>query len=104
MCTLEDRSHLMFHCPFSQQCWGILGIHWLEGVLMEIMMQSTTGHWVGPMFKEIIILAAWNIWKTRNNLLFEGILCFEDIINTRDMLHKRHWNIGDDFSCVLCPN
>ena len=40
---------------------------------MDIMIQSAQGQWVGPLFQEILILAAWNIWKTRNNLLFEGI-------------------------------
>ena len=40
---------------------------------MDIMIQSAQGQWVGPLFQEVMILAAWNIWKTRNNLLFEGI-------------------------------
>ena len=40
---------------------------------MEVMIQSAKGLWVGPLFQEIMILAAQNIWKTRNNLLFEGI-------------------------------
>lgn len=40
---------------------------------MEIMIQSAQGQWVGPLFQEFMILDAWNIWKTRNNLLFEGI-------------------------------
>jgi hypothetical protein len=26
-----------------------------------------------PLFMEIFMLAAWNIWKVRNNMVFNGI-------------------------------
>src|SRR3954467_15879276 len=41
--------------------------------LNSLFQLAAQGRWVGPLFQEIMILAAWNIWKTRNNVLFEGI-------------------------------
>ena len=31
-----------------------------------------------------------------------GWLLLHDRLNTRDMLWRRHYNIGDDFACLLC--
>ena len=31
-----------------------------------------------------------------------GWLLLQDRLNTRDMLRRRHYNIGDDFACLLC--
>ena len=47
-----------------------------------------------------------NIWKSKCILKHKVFawLMFMDRINTRDMLIRRHWNIGDDHSCLLCPN
>jgi hypothetical protein len=30
--------------------------------------------WQGPLYMEILMLSSWNIWKERNNLLFDGII------------------------------
>lgn len=37
------------------------------------MFNEAASTWHKPLFKELIILAAWNIWKVRNNMLFEGV-------------------------------
>lgn len=29
-------------------------------------------------------------------------LLLADRLNTRDMLHRRHYNIGSDLNCLLC--
>ena len=31
-----------------------------------------------------------------------GWLLLQDRLNTRDMLRRRHYDIGDDFTCLLC--
>ena len=31
-----------------------------------------------------------------------GWLLFHDRLNTRNMLRRRHYNIGNDFTCLLC--
>ena len=36
------------------------------------MFDSSHTAWHKPAFKEITILAAWNIWKQRNKVPFDG--------------------------------
>ena len=44
------------------------------------------------------------LWKSKVTLkikMFGWLLLF-DRLNTRNMLKRRHYNIGDDLSCLLC--
>lgn len=36
-------------------------------------IQSQSASFSNPCFMELMLLAAWNIWKERNNLIFNGI-------------------------------
>ena len=44
------------------------------------------------------------IWKAKSTpkLKFFCWLLLSDRLNTRNMLRRRHYNIGNDFSCMLC--
>jgi hypothetical protein len=45
------------------------------------------------------------IWKSRCNMkikMFSWLL-LSDRVNTKDLLQRRHWNVTEDYSCVLCP-
>jgi hypothetical protein len=71
--TEETSEHLFFHCPFSKRCWNILKMRWqLHGNLLDIITEGRD-RWCGPMFMEIFMLAAWNIWKERNKLVFNAL-------------------------------
>ena len=59
----ETLLHLFFSCPFSQDCWNTLHIHWnlnLDPLDMVIEARTTFGHCI---FREIMITACWIIWK-----------------------------------------
>jgi hypothetical protein len=30
-------------------------------------------------------------------------LLLRDRLNTKDLIHRRHWNVTDEYHCVLCP-
>jgi hypothetical protein len=67
----ETAHHLFFSCPFSQECWQHLGIHWnLQSEFFQMMIQSKQQH-QNPFFMETFIIAAWHIWKQRNNFIFD---------------------------------
>lgn len=69
----ETLEHLFFHCSFSKQCWDGLGITWqIHGDRLDLIERAKIA-WSRPMFTEIFVVAAWSIWKERNNLLFNGI-------------------------------
>ena len=67
----EIAYHLFFSCPFSQECWQHLEIHWnLQSEFFQMMIQSKQQH-QNPFFMGTSIIAAWHIWKQRNNFIFD---------------------------------
>lgn len=68
----ETCFHLFFECPFSQDCWHSINIHWdlsLPPLDMIIQARSDFG---SPTFREIFITACWIIWKSRNGVIFDN--------------------------------
>lgn len=69
----ETLVHLFYQCPFASTCWSALGISWpTHGNRFEIMHAGRRS-WRLPMFMEVFVVAAWGIWKERNDKLFRGI-------------------------------
>jgi hypothetical protein len=65
----ETIEHLLFHCPFSTSCWDCLNISWLQhGDRLHIIDQGRR-IWKKPMYMEVFMVGAWNIWKEINALL-----------------------------------
>ena len=75
----ETVEHLLFQCDFSAQCWNFLGLDWIaQGSHLDIISNGRNS-WNKPMFMEIFAVAAWHIWKQRNNLYFNGVPpCVQD--------------------------
>lgn len=74
----ETVEHLFFQCPFSAACWGRLGIIWpSHGDRLQLLHEAKR-RWTKPMFMEIFLVAAWSLWKERNNKNFRGILPTEE--------------------------
>lgn len=69
---LETTKHLFFECEFAGTCWDIVGMHWNPSLDMQDMFDWARTTWQRPLFKEVAILTAWNIWKQRNKMLFDG--------------------------------
>ena len=63
----ETVEHLFFECDFSKLCWGELGISWPASGNRLQLLHAAKEVWMQPMFMEIFIVAAWSIWKERNN-------------------------------------
>lgn len=71
--TEETLTHLFFHCPFATACWTILGITWPNTDERFALVHEGRRAWQRPMFMEMFTVAAWGIWKERNNNYFRGI-------------------------------
>ena len=69
---LETNKHLFYQCQFANRCWETIGIQWGTDNDIQLMFDTSHTSWHKPAFKEITILAAWNIWKQRNKVLFDG--------------------------------
>lgn len=88
----ENREHLFFLCPFSSACWNKLG--WCCDTTLQFhqMIQAQLAVVSHQCFMELFLIAAWNIWKERNGLIFQGI-----------QPSVRNWlrNLKDDLSIHL---
>lgn len=69
----ESLEHLFFKCPFSAAFWEKLNIGWPDLDDRLQMLHAAKNTWLRPMFMEVFIVAAWSIWKERNNKHFGGI-------------------------------
>uniref|UniRef100_A0ACD5WUQ5 Uncharacterized protein n=1 Tax=Avena sativa TaxID=4498 RepID=A0ACD5WUQ5_AVESA len=72
LCTIESRDHHFFACPFALSCWDLLNIKWDCSLTISQRFLIAKGEFEGPCFMEIVVCAAWNIWKERNELIFQG--------------------------------
>jgi hypothetical protein len=77
MCSqnlLETSQHLFFECEFAQRCWDLLDIHWDFAADFGHNFSSARANFSGPCFFEIFACATWNIWKVRNDLIFNNVV------------------------------
>jgi hypothetical protein len=67
----ETIEHLFFACPFAQECWGILNFVWDGSLqLMDRLVHGNLVHNL-PFFVEAVLIAAWELWKMRNDKVFQ---------------------------------
>ena len=72
---MEDRTHLLFSCPFSQGFWWNLGIEWNTDMGIHDLIIAAKQRYQLDFFMEIMIVGSWSIWNQRNGWIFEGIPC-----------------------------
>ncbi|CAO1939556.1 unnamed protein product [Urochloa humidicola] len=70
--VVEDRDHLFFDCPFADHCWELINIDWPTGGSIHERFVAARNSASIRFFTEIFIVAAWEIWKLRNAVIFEG--------------------------------
>ena len=69
----ETLQHLFWTCPFASQCWDLLCPTRQANVSVLEAFDDLRQKLHVPFFMEIIILASWAIWISRNNLIFQAI-------------------------------
>jgi hypothetical protein len=69
----ETIERLIFHCQFSHECWSTLNISWQQSGDRCQIIEQGRAQWTRPMFMEVFIIAAWNILKEGNNILFNNV-------------------------------
>ncbi|KAI5021533.1 hypothetical protein ZWY2020_058263 [Hordeum vulgare] len=69
----ETIDHLIFNYPFSQACWAKIGISYNSNISRIEATIRAKEICSGRLFFEIFTITAWNIWKERNNFIFNQI-------------------------------
>jgi hypothetical protein len=68
---VETIDHLFFDCDFAKECWNIIHIDWDAPLsLLDRFIQARSAHNI-PFFAEATLIAAWELWKVRNNKIFQ---------------------------------
>ncbi|KAI5011788.1 hypothetical protein ZWY2020_013925 [Hordeum vulgare] len=76
LCTAQEEEtidHLIFSCQFSQHCWVKIGISYNSNTSRIEATTRAKENYSGRLFFEIFTITAWNIWKERNNYIFNQI-------------------------------
>lgn len=69
----ETVDHMIFTCTFSRQCWSKLNIDWPMISCRLQLIQTVKDTWHGPLFFKKFLVAAWSLWKERNNKHFRAV-------------------------------
>ena len=64
----------VFHCNFSIRIWNYLQVEWQPDSNFEGVFHRTRRRFDKPFFTEVVILAAWHIWKHRNAAIFQNVM------------------------------
>jgi hypothetical protein len=71
MGSLETLEHLFFDCPFAKECWQKIGVNWDTTLsLPDRFHHGQSTHNI-PCFTEVTLIAAWELWKVRNDKIFQ---------------------------------
>ena len=74
MCDIgeeETIDHLFFTCPFATQCWSSIHFNWNNQLSLEDRLIDAQSTHNLPFFTEATMIAAWELWKLRNDKIFE---------------------------------
>ena len=69
--TVKTSFCLFLECPFSSACGNSVSIPWNLN-LQPLDMISARTTFGSPIFRDLIITTCWIIWKTRNDVSFDG--------------------------------
>jgi len=66
----ETIDHVFFDYPFAQDCWVAIQINKDESFdLLHRLIRGRDTHQL-PFFTEVEMIAAWELWKLRNDKVF----------------------------------
>ena len=69
----ETVDHMIFTCSFSRQCWARLNLNWEPFASRFQAIQDKKESRATKMLLEKFLLAAWSLWKERNNKHFRAV-------------------------------
>jgi hypothetical protein len=116
MVQLQNRAE-EFHLPLSSRAYDefLLLQGWLDNVHLQPLgadIWSCVGGdykanaYYASLYNHVVVDPQFQwIWKSKCIMKIKMFswLMLSDRLNTKDLLQRRHWNVTNDYSCVLCP-
>jgi hypothetical protein len=116
MVQLQHRAE-EFYLPFSARAYDefILLQGWLDNISLHQLGSDTWSCAKGDyrvnayyvsLYDHVVVDPQFQwIWKSKCIMKIKMFswLMLSDRLNTKDLLQRRHWNVTNDYSCVLCP-
>jgi hypothetical protein len=100
----EDLDHLFFDCPFSKSCWEKIGMQWNTDLSLYPRLAHARQQQNIPFFMEIVVIASWEIWKLRNDKVFNSGPIHIDIWfrNFKNQCLLQSLRFKDDLRSAFC--
>lgn len=70
---VEDWQYLFYHYNFNVRIWNYLQTKWEPGDSFEQVFFKDSKSFLQHFISEVVILAAWQIWKQRNDVIFKKV-------------------------------
>jgi hypothetical protein len=116
MVQLQHRAE-EFYLPFSAKAYDefILLQGWLDNISLHQLGSDTWSCAKGDyranayyvsLYDHVVVDPQFQwIWKSKCIMKIKMFSwhMLSDHLNTKDLLQRRHWNVTNDYSCVLCP-
>jgi hypothetical protein len=70
---VQERPEIIFslNANFSQSCWALISLSWEDNLDIHGKVALARSLFLQPFFMEIFLVAAWELWKLRNAIIFE---------------------------------
>jgi hypothetical protein len=68
----ETVMHLLFFCPFSKSCWGLVNFQFADHPTIPQIFQVWKSKFRVDFSLDLFILWCWAIWMVRNDVIFKN--------------------------------
>jgi hypothetical protein len=68
---IETIEHIFFDCPFASDRWTAIHVDWDASLPLQDRFTQARLSSNLPFFTEATLIAAWELWKLRNDKIFQ---------------------------------
>jgi hypothetical protein len=99
----EMVEHLFFTCSFARACWNKINLNWDPNLDISDRILKSIENGLA-FYPEAILIAAWELWKARNDHIFQRHPPTEDrwFCNFRNQCYLQAARFSTDLRASFC--